>query len=257
MNQPGKTHELKLALYKPWQALSALLSPTRCPLCAAPVPWDADPLRRRVCADCLPKLTEAAGLRCTGCGLRLGPRPAAFGWTQCRHCRKARKHWGRTLVCADYLPPYDHWLTQLKYGQQLAHANLLSAWLEHNARKASHPRPDVLVPVPCTAHKLKQRGYNQAALIATQLGQLWGVPVDHGVLRKIREVGPQADLNRAERLQNLDGVFVATKALPKEWRIGLVDDVITTSATLQQCTRALRKAGARHVDWFAICRTPE
>ncbi|HEX4878711.1 MAG TPA: ComF family protein [Limnobacter sp.] len=161
------------------------------------------------------------------------------------------------MVCADYLPPFDQWLTQLKYGQQLAHAATLAAWLAHSVNAQAAKRPDVLVPVPCTAHKLRQRGYNQAALIADHLGRLWGLPVEHGCLRKIRDAAPQADLSREERQNNLNGVFVCTRPLRADLRIGLVDDVITTGATLEQCTRALRKAGARHIDWFAICRTPE
>ncbi|WP_370263765.1 ComF family protein [Limnobacter sp.] len=248
---------MKPALYKPWHGLCDLLSPRRCALCSTAVPWQAQPLLRHVCASCLPSLLSQTGRRCLGCGLRLGPRPTAFGWVRCRHCKGHTQPWERAVVCADYMPPQDEWLMQLKYGQQYALAPFLAAWLAHTAQQQGATKPDMLVPVPCSAQKLRQRGYNQAALLAHALGRLWGIPVRASWLLKVREVPSQAELDRAERMSNLEGVFVATRRLSSGPRIGLVDDVITTGATLSQCSLALRKAGARHVDWFAICRTPE
>lgn len=118
-------------------------------------------------------------------------------------------------------------------------------------------QPDVLIPVPCSADKLKQRGYNQAALIARHAGRVLERPVHADWLMKTSEAGAQAELGREERLKNLLGAFRATRAVPANLRIGLVDDVMTTGATLQSCVAALEKAGANSIVLMAVCRTPE
>ena len=133
----------------------------------------------------------------------------------------------------------------------------MGLWLGLNAQKANCALPDVLIPVPGSREKLKQRGYNQAALIAKYAGQYLQRPVQTDWLVKTGEARAQAELGRAERLDNLHGLFQATRPIPAGLRIGLVDDVITTGATFASCELALRKAGAKSILLMAVCRTPE
>nr|WP_306815207.1 phosphoribosyltransferase family protein [Limnobacter parvus] len=125
------------------------------------------------------------------------------------------------------------------------------------ALRASAPLPDLLIPVPSSREKSRQRGYNQAALIARHAGKYIQRPVQTDWLIKIKEAGAQAELGRAERLSNLENAFIATRPIPHGLRIGLVDDVITTGATLESCVQALEKAGAKSIVTMAVCRTPE
>ena len=161
------------------------------------------------------------------------------------------------VVCSDYLAPFDQWIALLKYGNNHGMARFLGHWLGTRVLDLGMDLPDVLVPVPVSPDKLRQRGYNQAALIARHLGRHIRRPVKADWLIKTQELGAQATLGREDRLQNLHGAFRATRRISGNIRIGLVDDVITTGATIQSCAAALRKAGAESIVTMAVCRTPE
>jgi predicted amidophosphoribosyltransferase len=104
---------------------------------------------------------------------------------------------------------------------------------------------------------VKQRGYNQAALIAKSVSNLTGIPYVRGMLIKANETFSQAELSREQRMLNLADAFVCRRPVNQDWVVGLVDDVMTTGSTLDLCTEALIKAGAKNVIRFAVCRTPE
>jgi ComF family protein len=114
-------------------------------------------------------------------------------------------------------------------------------------------RPATLVPVPVHPGRLRQRGYNQALLLAKELGSELGVEVADVLLRD-RPTTQQHRLNRAERLRNLDGAFSVHVDRQVPRRAILVDDILTTSATLEACARVLRTAGAEHVVGISIGR---
>lgn len=113
--------------------------------------------------------------------------------------------------------------------------------------------PATLVPVPVHRDRLRQRGYNQAALLARQLGMELGLPMSD-VLARARPTSQQHRLNRAERLRNLRGAFVMGRDARAPPRVILVDDILTTSATLEACAAVLRAAGCERVVGVAIAR---
>lgn len=110
-----------------------------------------------------------------------------------------------------------------------------------------------LVPIPVHRDRLRQRGYNQAALLAARLGRELGRPVAD-VLARSRPTGQQHRLNRAERLRNLRDAFVIGRDARAPPHAILVDDILTTSATLEACAAVLRAAGCRRVVGVAIAR---
>jgi len=209
----------------------------------------------------MPMIDHREAVRCKRCALALGPRLQAFGWTHCRHCKPLVEHLEcaplECVVCSDYVAPFDQWIALLKYGNNHGLARFLGDWLGTRVLELGMDLPDVLVPLPVSPDKLKLRGYNQAALIARHLGRRIQRPVHTHWLTKTRELGAQAALGRDDRLRNLNNAFRATLCVPKGIRIGLVDDVITTGATIQSCSAALRKAGAESILTMAVCRTPE
>lgn len=109
----------------------------------------------------------------------------------------------------------------------------------------------VVVAIPLSAKRLQKRGYNQSSVLARAISQELGVPEVEG-LQKIRETTPQMKLRRHERLKNLAGAFVADPAIVKNKTVLILDDIITTGATLNEATRALYDAGAFRVLPFAI-----
>jgi ComF family protein len=118
------------------------------------------------------------------------------------------------------------------------------------------PAPDLVVPVPLHPVRLRQRGFNPAALMASALGRERGLAVDPGALARIRNTPSQTLLPRFERARNVAGAFRArSRALPG--RVWLVDDVVTTGSTLREAARALRRAGVRRIVAVCAARTLE
>jgi Predicted amidophosphoribosyltransferases len=114
---------------------------------------------------------------------------------------------------------------------------------------------DLLVPVPLYWRDQRRRGYNQAAVITAQLSQKLQIPVIHA-LSKPRPRAHQQQLSRAQRLRDIRGVFTTTETLSGV-HVGLVDDVITTGATVEAISSQLIAAGAASVTVFALARTPK
>ncbi len=116
-------------------------------------------------------------------------------------------------------------------------------------------RADVIVPVPLAEARRRERGFNQAELIARPLGTLRGIPVDPTVLRRSRDTPPQVGLSAARRRENVRDAFaVADPARVADQFVLLVDDVATTGATLRACAEPLKAAGARRVVGLVVAR---
>jgi ComF family protein len=114
---------------------------------------------------------------------------------------------------------------------------------------------DVLVPVPLHPRRLRERGFNQAALIARELGRRAGRPCAEGVLVRRKDTSPQTGLTAAERRRNVAGAFaVRHRGQVAGHVVTLVDDVLTTGATARTCARTLRDSGAREVRLLSVAR---
>jgi len=122
--------------------------------------------------------------------------------------------------------------------------------LAHNAAP-----PQLLLPVPATAARLRERGFNQAAELARRLALRLGIPWRTGHLLRIREADHQQGLSAPQRRRNMRGAFACRGRLPA--RVALIDDVITTGATAQAASAALKGAGVEWVEVWAVARTPK
>jgi ComF family protein len=119
--------------------------------------------------------------------------------------------------------------------------------------KSSLPA-EIIVPVPLHPDRLRERGYNQAALLARELAKSIRLPISENSLMRVRATRPQVDLNAEERKENVGDAFRCSNAELKDKRILLIDDVCTTGATLEACSVALRQVGARSVWAFTLAR---
>ena len=150
-------------------------------------------------------------------------------------------------VIFDYQWPIDRLLHLFKYQQRL---DLLPI-LRHALQQQPRVEVDAIVAMPCSAARLRQRGYNQAHLISQQLSQLWQVPIwPH--LHRIKHQPAQQRLDRAERLSNLQDAFAVTPQQLPPARLLLLDDVLTTGSSFCSAAQTLRQAGADHLHGLII-----
>ena len=150
-------------------------------------------------------------------------------------------------VLFDYAWPVDRLLHLFKYQQRLE----LLPIFRHALQQHSRIDVDAIVAMPCSAARLRQRGYNQAHLLAQQLSVLWQIPLwPH--LQRVQQHAAQQRLDRAERLSNLQDAFAVSASQQPPARILLLDDVLTTGASFCSAADCLRRAGAIHIEGLII-----
>jgi ComF family protein len=164
--------------------------------------------------------------------------------------------YGRARAVAQYDDVAAALVHALKYGDRLDLAPMLARWMAGAGRELT-AQADSLTPVPLHWRRLWARRFNQSAALAEAVGRIAGVPVSHGVLRRVKATAQQVGLTRNERAANVQGAFrVPPEARPdvKGRRFVLVDDVLTSGATAEACARALLRAGAAGVDVLVFAR---
>jgi ComF family protein len=145
---------------------------------------------------------------------------------------------------------------QLKFGGQLHWVRPLAELMERSLRpETSTLCVDMVFPVPLHVKRLRQRGFNQAGLLARSLGRRLGLPVSFDCLLRTCWTEPQTRLNREQRLHNVKDAFqIVDPKKVRDRRILIVDDVYTTGTTLNECAKTLRAAGASKVYAVTVCR---
>lgn len=199
-------------------------------------------LRSNRCALCLDRCLP--GRLCEGCEADLPWRPRSV---------LARPPRGLSVCHAPllYRFPVPGLVHAGKYANDVVALQTLASLLARNVSEHLHSI-DCLVPVPLSARRFLARGYNQAVILAEPLAVAAGVPLRCGLLHRVRHTLPQASLvDAAARQRNVRGAFVASGRLDGQV-VGLVDDVVTTGATLAAAATALRRAGAREVLGIAL-----
>ena len=225
--------------------LAQALWPARCLLCG-----DPGQDHRDLCAACDRQLPWS-GTACHRCAL---PLPAAVegGPACCTLCEHEPPPVGSTRAAFAYAPPLDRLLPRLKFHGDLAAGRLVARLMAEAF--ADLPLPDALVPVPLHPRRLRERGYNQAREIAGPLARMLDVPLRDGLLRRVRHTRPQSTLDADARQSNLEDAFAVTGRGRLPAHVVLVDDVMTTGATLQAAAWALREAGVHRVDAWVCAR---
>ena len=150
--------------------------------------------------------------------------------------------------------PLDRLVPRFKFHRDLAAGRLMAELMA--GALASAPRPDALVPVPLHVRRLRQRGYDQALELARPLADALSLPLRTDLLRRSRSTAPQSELHAGQRQRNVARAFVVPPGVAPPAHVCLVDDVMTTGATLQAAARALLGAGATRVDAWVCARVP-
>lgn len=213
--------------------------PLRCQLCHHSLdqhqyPW---------CLACHASLPQSP--RCLHCGL-----PTPYVVESCGRCLKHPPLWDSLTCVGDYSFPYDKLLHRFKYQRQFWLTPALATLI---AKQVETPAP-LLVAVPMHWRRQWWRGYNQSSLLAKHLARHLKVQYAPGLLKRTRATRQQQGLSRQARMKNLSNAFCVTGAVPAH--VAIVDDVVTTGATINQLCRLLRSRGARRIDVYCFCRTP-
>ncbi len=228
----GSGHSVNLARHRKstWRrtlaALGSLLAPPICVICdRAGLPGPVD-----LCADCL------AGL----------PRPAAEDLVLASDY---------ALVCCpwSFEYPVDVLVRALKFHGERCHARVLGTLLARERARRAAPLPQLVVPVPLHPLRLRTRGYNQAAELASFAALELGLRLDRHALRRVRPTCEQRALRSPDRVSNVRGAFAATRTLAG-LRVALVDDVVTTGSTAAAAAAALTAAGAASIELWVVAR---
>ena len=232
-----------------------VLLPTRCLVCGE-AGFDGHDL----CVDCQRALPWNRSA-CAHCGLPMpvlstdeGPEPVAA----CGRCLKKPPPLDRVHAIFRYGFPVDRLLPRFKFHHDLAAgrelADAMRAMLVE-AMSIDSERPQALIAVPLHPKRLRLRGYNQALELAKPLSKAFAIPLLHDGLRRIRDIAPQIGLGALARRRNPRGAFaLGNDALPAY--VALIDDVMTTGATLHECARVLKRAGVLRVDAWVAARVP-
>jgi ComF family protein len=216
------------------------LWPRHCLVCGEACPVEG------LCSTCrlaLPWNRSA----CQRCALPL-PAPVAA----CGHCLRRPPPLTVAHAAFHYETPLDRLLPRLKFHDDLAAGRLLGGLMAEALTHAE--RPDALIPLPLHRKRLRSRGFNQTLELATPLARALHLPLMDDILIRMRETAPQSRLDAPARRRNLRRAFAVREGVALPTHVALVDDVMTTGATLHAATDALLRAGVTRVDAWVCAR---
>jgi len=199
---------------------------------------------------------------CVICSGAVDASQARHGELRCRRCLESPPAFRRVYAIACYRSAAEDepgslpaLIRRHKYGFDQALSRALIEYLPASLPVVREDY-DIVVPVPLHRRRLWQRGFNQSAILASEIARRLKVELEVSGLARIRFTKPQTARDHAERQRNVRDAFFATPNRVKGRRVLLVDDVVTTGATVNECATALLEGGARAVDVFALARVP-
>ena len=256
MNGAGSTSQESSYLARGRRGLRAALRftldvalPPLCPSCREPLGDGVG-----LCAACWSKLSLIEPPYCARLGIPFvyDPGPGMLSM----EAIAAPPAYERARAAVRYDDVARALVHGFKYGDRLDLAPMMGRWMARAGRELL-TGADALIPVPLHWRRLWARRFNQSAALAGAISGVAGVPVLHGVLRRVRATPQQVGLSKPQRADNVQGAFKMVgerKAAITGRRVVLVDDVLTSGATADTCARALLRAGAAQVDVLVFAR---
>ena len=226
-----------------------LLLPPACLLCGERLPAGAP--ASEFCPRCRAGVPQPAPARCPVCAA--AHRTLTASLHHCEPCLRQPPPFTRVHAVGPYAGTLQEAVQRFKYRGQLSLEQPLGTLLAEAVLAGGGKRPDLVIPVPLHRNRLRERGYNQALQLARRAGRLLDVPVAPELLCRTRETPSQQGLDAAARNSNLKGAFAVAGPL-RGRRLLLVDDVLTTGATVRECAAVLHRAGAATIEVAVIGR---
>ena len=239
---------IKKALDKIREELLSLVYPKSCFNCQRALP-PQDPLC--LCIACQKKLLFNLPPFCTYCGIHIDDS----SWAECSYCLGQNFHFKRGYTVFQYEGLLREGLHRFKYQTGTHLGSTLACFMINFAEEYIEKRDlDLIVPVPLHWAKLRHRGFNQSSILASSVSKCLNIPYAAPVKRLGRGL-PQVGMARRQRIVNIQEAFRVTRPrLIFKKNILLVDDVFTTGATLNECSRVMIEAGAKKVQVFTLAR---
>lgn len=221
-----------------------LIFPPRCAICKKKG-------QKMLCDDCLSKVTYIKPPICRICGK---PRDKYFAGDLCEDCCKK----GMPFTTARSVVLYDGVMKEaihkFKFEGKKALSPILGRFLIEHLNRSEIPikKIDTVIPLPLSKKRERQRGYNQTELLAKEISARYPIKMDSRSLKKVKDITPQFELSRKERLLNIKGAFSCSPLTGKN--VLLIDDIFTTGATVREASRVLKAAGAASVYVLTLAR---
>lgn len=241
---------MKLNLQSKFQYLTELILPTQCLVCHLPSK------NKLICHHCEKAIIHNRSC-CQHCGLTL-PISQAF----CGDCLKQDHLFTQLHAVADYQEPFPTLIKKFKYAKQLINGELLADLMIVSITNSLDPQQlsniDYLLPVPLHKKKHQRRGFNQAQLLAEKISQQFNIPILLKDVTRQKQTNAQESLSLLKRKQNLKNAFRFSKKQKTQLAgryIVIIDDVVTTGATVNSLCQLLLQADAKRIDIWCICRT--
>ena len=225
-----------------WLKIKQLLLPQDCNLCGVSLNKHSDLC---VCEPCLASLPWHHRSCCPQCAL------PSFNGAVCGDCLQSSPDFDSTIALFIYSFPVDRMIQKLKYQSSLQLGHLFGQLL---ARRYFNSPKRLIIPMPLHPQRLNERGFNQSLEIAKILGKLTGFTVDYSSCQRVKFSPPQASLPLKERIKNMKNAFDCNANLSGQ-HVLLLDDVMTTGASLNELAITCKKAGAASVSCAIIART--
>ncbi len=203
-----------------------------------------------ICDDCLKTLPFLTGNLCKHCG-----EPIKSEGNYCKRCKGKKFIFDKALAPFVYKDEIKNLILGLKYNNKKYNAKCLASFMSDVILK-NNINADVIIPVPLCNKRLKQRGYNQSWLLANEICKSVKVGVKDNILLRVKETPTQTNLDYAERQDNLKDAFkVRNSKQIKNKIVLLIDDVYTTGATVRECSKVLKNAGAKEIYVVTVAHT--
>ena len=229
-----------------------LCFPTHCQICFAPLCSRDDTLHIQICGNCLPEIKIADRPFCSICGRTFNK--AAGGDHYCGFCLTNKHHFKKVRSLVIYQTPLAGLLQSFKYQGNTAPLALFKYLKEQYFKELGLDTPSLIIPVPLHRRRLRQRGFNQALVLARAFFPDCKASIDSASLIRVRHTAPQTGLSGKARRKNIHGAFKVIGNRCCGETILLIDDVFTTGTTVDECAKVLTKAGADKVQVLTLAR---
>ncbi|MCI9298618.1 MAG: ComF family protein [Lachnospiraceae bacterium] len=233
-----RTYKYQKKIEKCWESGLDLVFPPRCPVCDKPVPPT-----ELICPACREKFVEVKAPLCLKCGKQIRDDREEY----CRGCRLVMHEFERGRGLFTYRSMAES-MYRFKYAGRREYARFYGEQIVRRLGKTIRGwKPDALIPVPVHSSRKRERGYNQAEVLAKEIGKKMDIPVERRLLKRVKKTVPQKLLDDKGRQNNLKRAFKICRNDVKLKVIVMIDDIYTTGSTIDACAAVLKSAGVEKV----------